>query len=239
MSKRILLPLLIVALALGLSAPAMASRTAGWTFDIQVQVEPWIEKNPDLPHVLKMQSLAQGETEVLDEGIGDGFYEAFYSNVPFTKTYEGNNAADDRLPIFARHEREKDGTEKLDRFDRLSTQIFFRTSVNFPGRKEDLPNMEHHTIIFGCLTQDGPGTPLAAFPAGYWKGGQNSSTFGTPHDGEVWERFSVVADRKLPDYGTNNQWYESADAGIYELTIIETLQALDTLQSADAFVPHP
>lgn len=232
MSKRILLPLLIMALALGLSVPAMASRTGFWRFQIEVQVEPWIGKNPGLPQVMKMDSLAQEQERVSDVF---GWYESFYSNVPFSKTFSGDNPAGDGYPIFAREELSKAG-RKLGRFDRLSTKITFETVVNGLGSD---PYREDWSIVFGCSTQNSPGMPPPIPGYTYWWWNRNSHNFGTPHDGEVWEKFFVTADRKMPDFNTDNEWYESADAGIYTLIVYETLIALNTPQSADAFVIHP
>lgn len=225
---------LAVAMVVAFTGTAMASNTAGWTFNVEVQVEPMIQKNCSLPSVMKMKSLEQDQEQVGPQDLG--WNEAFYANVPFSKTFSGNNPAGDLYPIFARQELDKSGAGIAGRYDRLSTKITFETVVNGLGSD---PYREDLSVVFGCQTQNSVGIPPPIPGYAYWWWGRNSLTFGTPHDGEVWEKFFVKADRKMPDFTIDNAWYENADAGIYELTITETLVGLNTAQSSDAYVTHP
>jgi len=43
---------------------------------------------------------------------------------------------------------------------------------------------------------------------------------------EIWMDISIQGERLGPDFGTDNAWYESSDAGIYSSTIIMTVVAV-------------
>jgi hypothetical protein len=218
---------------------AFADNDSNWTFDIKVQVEPLIQVNPNIPTELKMADLPQGSNTTTSTF---GWYNSFYSNVPFTKTFTGTNPASDPFPILARQERKKDGTGNGN-FDRLSTYITFETVSN--GLPSD-PEREDLSVLFDAPTQNSSGVPVGT---GWWQGGLSgpppypnptaSVTMGTPHDGEVWEKIIVTADRKTIDWTTDDPWYLSADAGIYACTVLETIVGQSTAQSSDAYTSFP
>lgn len=243
MRKKCLLASFIFVCIMMFAGIVLADNEASWTFAIKVQVQPWIQKNPCNPDLMKMADLEQN---LASTSTTFGWYESFYANVPFVKSFAGTNPAGDAFPIFARQERAKDGTGLVGRYDRLSTHITFETVVNGLQGTEDPANREDLSVVFDAPTQN---SAAAAAGTGWWQGGYASPppyplataslTFGTPHDGEVYEKFFCTADRKMPEYGTDNVWYESADAGIYELTVVETLVGQNTAQSSDAYEVFP
>ncbi|MDD5626819.1 MAG: hypothetical protein PHW01_02290 [Patescibacteria group bacterium] len=237
--RKILISMFVLVCMMAFTGIALASNTASWTFDIKVQVQPWIQKNSGNPSLMKMADLEQDKDKT---ETTFGWYESFYSNVPFTKTFTGTNPAGDAYPIFAREERAVGGAG-LGTYDRLSTRITFETVVN--GILGGEVGRDDQSAVFNAGTQNSAGVPAGTgwtqggFDPNVYSNPNASITFGTPHDGEVWEKFFVKADRKMPDYATDNAWYQSADAGIYALTITETLVGQNTVQSSDAYEVFP
>lgn len=219
--KKWFLIILAMVFLFAIAIPVIASNEANWTFKIKVKVVPWIKVNPCLSSVVMWMPPLGQEKENVSADLG--WYESFYSNVPFRKTYSGTNPAGDGYPIFARQERLPDGSG-VGRYDRLYTKLTFETVVNGLGAD---PYREDLSVVFEA--------PGGNNNTGSWWWGRDSLCFRTPHDGEVWEKTFATAGRKMPDFSTDNVWYESADAGIYELTVYETLVGLNTPQSSDAY----
>ena len=212
---------LAIVMVLGLCGMAAATDTDSLDITIQIKVLPWVMARPRGALILQMNDMPQNVPAVT-ETLGP--VEEFYANLPVTVTISGDNPAGDRVPRFAREELETDGTGK-GRYDRLSTHIIITTHVNAFQPNE--PNYDSFVT-----TYDNNGVNPQTPGSGTWTG--NSFTLPTPHDGEVWQEFTVTADRHGPIWGSDQRYFHSADAGVYELTLTKTLVAnTTTLQTRD------
>ncbi len=201
-------------MVLGLSGLAMAQGLSdSQTFNFSCTVEKYIEVNPDYKVVDKPMITIPGFGDgVLSTGWSNktSYYDTIYANCPFTFTLEGDNDAGDGLPILAREElRAGSG---LNRWDRLQTLLVFKYTINMG---------EYHHVMF-TSDAEGAGT-------GNWSPAGGSMGFkSAPHDGEVaLDVFLGAAlPHKSPDFGTDNTWNQSADAGVYTCHVTVTYTAL-------------
>jgi hypothetical protein len=125
-----------------------------------------------------------------------------YANCPFTVTYTGTGGGAP-LPILSREEVNGNG------FDRLQTLIIVRNEINgeWPAAM-GLLGHESHDMKF---VSDAEGAATGTFT------GNSQSFLETPHDGEVnttvW--MSAALPHATPEFGVDNTWNQSADAGVY------------------------
>ena len=212
---------LAVLMVLSFTGMAAATTTDTLELTIKIKVLPWVMARPCLSgrNTLWLSPMPQGIGVLPAETFGP--IEDFYANLPVTVTISGDNPADDGFPQFAREELNTDGTGK-ERFDRLSTHIVITTHVN--AFQPD-PNYDSFVTEFHAPN---------IRPSGKKTWTDNVFTLPTPHDGEVWEEFSIYADRNGPKWEIDNDYARSADAGVYELTLTKTLVANEgTLQTRD------
>jgi len=127
-------------------------------------------------------------------------------------TVFGHNPSHEKAPRFAREELDVTGTGK-GRWDRLSTHIRLTTTVN------------DGADVF-VTTYDNNGVNPQNPDNGDWLNA--TFTLPTPHNGKVFEELYILADRHGPLWGTPAQYFHSADAGVYELTLCKTLMADQT-----------
>jgi len=183
------------------------------TFTMNVTVSKYLEVNSAYVLVSKSRTIP---------GVGDGIpavyptwagnmLDAVYSNTGFTISYAGNNPATDGFPILAKLE-----MPRGDRYDRLQTRIQIKNKINEGGA-----DYERHDMRFDS-------GPDGASAGTYSVAGFNSGSFLTfnnaPHDGELrveWF-FDGTLPHKSPDFGPDNPWNESADAGLYTCTLVAT-----------------
>jgi len=206
---------LVVAIALVTVGMGFGQKTQ--TFRMKVVVEKYIEVNPGYAEVEKKRTIP---------GTGDGtptgyptwagnLIDAVYANCPFTITYEGTNDAGDPFPILARRE-----TPNGNGWDRLQTRIHIKNRINEVGA-----DPERHDVAFES-GPDGANTGTWS-TIGYCSGSMVQFN-NAPHDGEVrieWF-FDGTLPHKSPDFGVDNTWNQSADAGEYSCRLIATYAAI-------------
>ena len=198
-------------LVLGLSGLAMAQGLSdSQTFNFSCTVEKYIEVNPAYETIT---------TSITIPGHGLGgppghshmfpnYKDAVYANCPFTISCVGNNAANDGRPILARQEVNGNG------YDRLQTRITIRSWINTFA-----PGYEYHETEFT--------SPAEGVVSGRFYPPVITFT-NAPHDGEVNIKVELNASlpHKSPDFGSDNTWDQSADAGEYSAWVDVTYTAL-------------
>lgn len=192
------------------------------TFNFNCTVQKYIEVNPafltmgfsiNLPPGGYLNLSPWGSVPALPSPYHTYMWsndDAAYANCPFTITYAGNNGALDGLPILARQE-----VPTGNGWDRLQTQIEIWQRTNVVG-----PDGENHNTIF-ISNPEGLAT-------GTWTNGPTVTFNNAPHDGEIKQSvyFDAALPHKSPDFGPNNTWNQSADAGTYTCQIVATFSAL-------------
>jgi|SRR6056297_126982 len=192
------------------------------TFNLSATVEKYIEVNPSYTNLgpgdyHQAISLTPGEGDHVPDGVHplmNRWQDAVYANCPFNISYAGSNDAQDGLPILAREEVSGNG------FDRLQTQIQTRVRINgTQATQGTMPGYERHDMNF---TSDADGAA-----SGTWSG-KTVDFVNAPHDGEVEFTLTMNAflPHKSPDFGNDNTWNESADAGEYTATLVATYSTL-------------
>jgi hypothetical protein len=143
-----------------------------------------------------------------------GWHEVAFSNVPFTVTLTGSNDAGDFGPIFARQE-VNTNPARAAHWDRLYTLLCFEYVTNglFAFADDD---RDDQSIVF-----ESPGTYPPS--GGYWWD-RNSLNIPVPHDGDIWLQIyaTVALPHITPDWGVDNEWWQSADAGKYSCYVTAT-----------------
>ncbi|GAH67675.1 unnamed protein product [marine sediment metagenome] len=193
------------------SGMAMAGVTQ--TFNLSATVPDYIEVNPAYATVNKHVLV-----DVPDDGSAPpwakwagNMKDAVYVNCPFTITYVGHNGVDDGLPILARHE-----IPTGNGWDRLQTSIVIKNKINEVGA-----DYERHDMSF---LSDPDGAAAGTYSTTGFCSGATVTFDNAPHDGEVrveWF-FNASLPHKSPDFGPDNTWNESADAGLYECQLVAT-----------------
>ena len=202
---------LVVAIALVTVGMGFGQQTQ--TFNLSAEVHKYIEVNPAYGVVNKLR-----DVYLPYDGTPPGLpnyawsrSDVVYANCPFTISYVGHNAVDDGLPILARQEVNGNG------YDRLQTGIVVRHFINEVGN-----GFERHDTSF---LSDPDGAATGKWLTGPFSNGTPDVSFtNTPHDGEVRVelRFSATPPHKSPDFGVDNTWNQSADAGLYTCTLVAT-----------------
>ena len=186
------------------------------TFNLSATVEKYVEVNPAYEQMDFSRTINPGDAGSADlewfNQVGV-WKDVVYANCRMQVTMQGDNPAGDGLPILAREEVNGNG------FDRLQTNVDIRPQIN--GHWYDQrPGYERAKFIF---TSDAEGAAT-----GNWLYYNSYSFSNVPHDGEV--RMSASFDAALPhespDFGTDNTWNQSADAGEYTATLTATYSAL-------------
>jgi len=197
---------LAVLMILGLSGMVLAGTTQ--TFNFSCTVQKHIEVNPACAVInasLTIPGFGSGSVPVVTEH--GGCRDAAYANCPFTVSFVGNNPASDNLPILARLE-----TSTTNRYDRLQTIIQIRYYINLPWGTS---GWEGHHMDF----LSGPdGTTVNTWT------GQTLTFVNYPHDGEIYMdwHFGASLPHLSPDFGPDNTWQQSADAGLYTCNVTAT-----------------
>lgn len=214
--KKLLVFVLAALLLIAFSGIAMAEVLERFRFTCTV--EKYIEVNPNYgSSPIVISKTIPGSGSAGEPGFSGSSYtnmvDAVYANCPFRITYTGDNCAGDKYPILAKEE------NPTGRCDRLQTFIRIRNKIN-----EGETDEENRRMKFLSGKPTGPGTPLAE-----WKLGPTITFNNTPHDGEVRVEvhFNAALPHKTPDFDDpDNEWWESADAGVYECTLTATYTAL-------------
>jgi len=213
---------LFVAMLFAVNSVQAQSNTQ--TFNLSADVEKYIEVNPDFTDLDK--SDFNFRTPVLNPGDEESaelqkpiprwvatLEDAVYANCPFQISYNGYNQVGDGEAILARQEVNGNGP------DRLQTDIFISTHIN--GGHGGGPGAEVGQTQF---TSD----PEGAATGTWTREGETVSMDNTPHDGEVkigvW--FGAALPHESPDFGADNTWDQSADAGEYTATLVATYSTL-------------
>ncbi len=207
--KQLISFLSVFVFAILVTTNVQAQETQTITFN--ATVEPYIEINPDYLNMEFSTSINPGDagSAVMDHGFDQAstYNDAVYANCPMQISVEGDNPAGDGEPILARQEVDGNG------YDRLQTKIQLRHLLNggnpVTGGK-----------YFFTSDPDGAAT-------GNWKWGKTHD-FLTPHDGEVdlMVYFRARLPHASPDFGTDNTWNQSADAGDYTADLVVTYSVL-------------
>lgn len=177
-------------------------------FRFRVNVQKYIEVNPNSPVIMFMAIPGHGSANVPGLSVHKGDYDALYANHPFTVSFVGDNPANDDLPILAMKE-----PGASTRYDRLQTIIRIRYFINLPQTTE--PDWEGYSMKF---LSDPEGAT-----SNTWTG-QNLTFNNYAHDGEVYMDVGLGAalPHKSPDFGNPNTWKQSADAGQYRCMVTAT-----------------
>ncbi len=196
---------LVLLMAIGLVTVGMSFAQGvsdSQTFTLTTTVQKYIECRAGMPLTVVDPTIPGGGVAVHNgSNPAITFYtnagnELAYANCPFTVQLSGNNDAGDNLPILARQEVGET------RFDRLITSIGLQvpnTSVN----------ISFYSDPDGAVS-------------GTWAG--NPSSCPVPHDGEVgaFIYLGAALPHLSPEFGIDNTWNESADAGTYTCTLTFT-----------------
>lgn len=187
----------------------------------KVTVQKYIEVNPGVtPMVFSRTIPGQGT------GVPTGYpqwaahwIDPIYVNCPFTISYNGYNPAVDNLPILARLE-----IPIGNGYDRLQTRIHIKNNIN--GTKQNPGNdYERHDMDFRSHAD---GAPTGTWSTSGFCTGQTLTFAYTPHDGEVDVElfFDGTLPHQTPEFGVDNPWNQSADAGMYKCRLRVTYMAL-------------
>lgn len=199
---------LAVLMVVGFSGVVAAEQlTANHTFNFDVTVERYIEVGTQTDFTLSPISPPGGGTL---PGISDVFnqVEVAYANGPFRVDLAGNNGDNDGLPILAREE----------------------VGPNANGWDRLLTRLEFHYIVNGVWNGATFGDHVNWLNV--WASGQSGRDYvvmgETPHDGEVNLTLKLGANlpHQSPEWGSDNTWDESADAGPYTCWVQATYTAL-------------
>lgn len=202
--------------AILLVASMSFAQTTTRTFDLQITVLPYVELNPSYPALFDYGTIVPpdlgGATILNGDERSSGvpvWTEFAYSNTNCTITFSGNNQAGDGVPCFARQE------VGNSRYDRLNTKLHFQLVTWDPSFP--VTPVYNNTHIFNAFTSTIPGTwwnPVATIPV--------------PHNGEIYmnARAGVALPAVTPDYGTGNDWDDSADAGLYQAQVTITIAVI-------------
>jgi len=215
--KKFLVIGLAVLMVVGLSAIAMAQppkTTDTQTFNFSATVQKHIEVNPTCTPLSKSRTIfgtGTGTPTGYPQWAGR-WDDAVYANCPFTISYTGSGGGV-AYPILSRQE-----IPRSDRYDRLQTRIHIKNRINGVYGAHDT-DFERHDMDF-MSGANGAAT-------GAWAG-QTLTFNNAPHDGEVQVElfFDATLPHKSPDFGPDNPWNESADAGVYTCTLTATYTAL-------------
>lgn len=207
---------LVVALVAVFAGMAMA-QPFSQTFTFTTEVEKYIEvggdqtlaiPNPVIPGGGVAVPIAPPAAHILYGGGN----EIAYANCPFKVLLEGGNDVDDHLPILARLE--VGGVyihtpPPTPRYDRLITSIGW----------QPMYDSGWDGAISFVSDPDGAAT-------GTWT--HNPLSLPVPHDGEVGVILYLGAalPHNTPEFGVDNTWNESADAGEYKCYVKATYTAL-------------
>ena len=202
---------LAVLLVVGFSGVVTAEQlTDSHTFNFDVEVERYIDVGTQLDFTLPPISPPGGGDFPPPISYSLTQYEVAYANCPFRIDYAGDNDVPDGLPILARLELGAASSG----YDRLQTRLEFHTIVNGAW----------NGAVFGAgWAGDGTGTP------NIWAWGRDYVVMNeTPHDGEVGLalKCGVGLPHVTPEFGVDNIWSESADAGQYRCWVVATYSAL-------------
>lgn len=204
-----MLSVLVVMVAVLVSASA---QNLSQKFNLQAKVSQYITVNPG-NLVNEVNPVGAWNQTIVDPGDVDAhvlpgwpswkveYKDNVYANCPFTITYTGTSVGSSTFPILSRQEVNGNG------FDRLQTYIVVRNEINGEWNNY-LPGHESHDMKF---ISDAEGADNGTMT------GSTLNFVETPHDGEVattiW--MSAALPHVTPEFGVDNTWNQSADAGLY------------------------
>jgi|SRR6056297_1583034 len=190
------------------------------TFNLSATVEPYVEVNPSFEEVsITRDNLDPGEEGGTGlpwlGGVGYGaqypqgfqrMNDAVYANCPFQVTYSPDE------PILEREEVNGNGP------DRLNTNIMMTTRINGTYANNQA-GYQSKSSGFKYVHEGGGSS---------WYYGGQTLDFDTPHDGEVQVVIALDAamPHEVPDFGNDNTWDQSPDAGTYTTELVATYSAL-------------
>jgi len=207
--RKILVLVLAVMLVCFMSGAVMAVGPSQ-TFTFNATVDPYIAVNPGAILAINIPAISPPQNGSMPGILTQVTQnEVAYANCPFRVDYAGNNAAGDNLPILARLETGPHSGG----YDRLQTRLEFHSVING----------DWNGAVFGAgPTGDGTGVPNT------WAWGRNYAVNAVPHDGEVGLVLKCGASlpHASPEFGVNNTWDQSADAGPYTCYVVATYTAL-------------
>ena len=186
------------------------------TFNLSATVEEYVEVNPSFEVMSASRTINPGDAGSADlesfNYVGK-YQDVVYANCPMEISVEGDNPANDGEPILARDEVNGNG------FDRLQTNVDIRPEINGTYNNQG-PGWQRAKFIF---TSDPEGAAT-----GNWLYGKTATFSNAPHDGEVslGLYFDAALPHESPDFGTDNTWNQSADAGDYSANVVVTYSAL-------------
>lgn len=209
-SFTIILALLSVFLLFGASM-AMAAPPPSQQFDFSTTVDPYIAVNPNAILTVAIPAITppqDGSMPGVTKEVSQN--EVAYANCPFRVDYDGNNAAGDNLPILARAEV---GSHAGGHYDRLLTRLEFHSVVNGAW----------NSACFGIGNSGHPD-----IPNGWFDGRDYAVMNEAPHDGEIGLVLKCGASlpHASPEFGVDNTWDQSADAGPYTCNVVATYSVL-------------
>ena len=209
-------------LFVALFAVVMVSKaqTTVQSYHLSATVQPYIEVNPSFVSV-QVDPVGNWNHEIVDPAIAGSenlpswpdwklrLVDNVYANCPFTITYAGGSGND---PVLSRDEINGNGK------DRLQTYLIVRNEINGvygayqPG----------HQRIDAKFVSGAEGVATGAWT------NQTVNFTETPHDGEVQTEvfLSAALPHLSPDWGADNSWNQSADAGVYTAVVTATYAVL-------------
>jgi len=185
------------------------------TFNLKTTVQQYVEVNPAYVIVTPGTKTISGNDLVAVPGFPDygwGRTDVAYANCPFSVSYAGSGGGV-AFPILSKSE-----VPIGNGYDRLQTRILIKNRINGVWGAHET-DFERHDMNF---LSDPDGADI-----GTWTN-QTVTFANAPHDGEIHVDlfFKGTLPHVSPDFGTNNTWNQSADAGLYECQLIATYTAL-------------
>ena len=208
---------LISAMIVAMVAMVSSVQAQTQTFDLSATVQEYIEVNPDFAVMSASRTVdpAEGASAADLESFNyvGKYQDVVYANCPMNISVEGDNPASDGEPILAREEVNGNG------FDRLQTNVDIRPEINGSYNNQGA-GWDRAKFIF-TSGSDGAAT-------GNWLYGKTATFSNAPHNGEVslGLYFDAALPHVSPDFGTDNTWKQSADAGEYTAEVVMTYSTL-------------
>jgi hypothetical protein len=250
MSRKILVALVAgIVLALGLGCIAMAAPpdSDSNSFYFTVKVNKYIEAGMIAEAQMNpYPNFAVDGPEFAGHPYPYRFYHAAYANCPFTISITGDNPAGDGVPIFAKAEEGMNTggryrTTEPKVYDRLSTMWELWVSINtYQNWNPSVWAGNRYASEIGSTAvqvEDPVGSPIEFYKNSAFESSLIYSFLEEPHNGDIQVQFRPHVDGpdadEEGDLGriTGGQrgpqdWWDSADYGIYEAYITVTYTAI-------------
>lgn len=250
MSRKILVTLvtsIALVFVLGSIALADASMSDSNTFNFTVKVNKYIEAGiiPEA-NLNPYPNFAVNGPDFAGHPYPYYFYHAAYANCPFTISFTGNNPANDGVPIFAKAEEGLNtggryNTTEPTVYDRLSTQWELWVSVNtYQNWNPSVWAGNRYATVIGASAvqiEDPVGSPIEFYKNSSFDSLMIHSFTEEPHNGDIQVQFRPHVDgpdadeegdlgQKTGGQQGPQQWWDSADYGVYEATMTVTYTVL-------------